>query len=228
MIINKLASVLLVTITLSGCFATNTAITKRNLEIKTKMSETLFLDPVSDDQKIIYVKIRNTTGVDGLGIEDSIKTSLIKNGYVIITNPNRANFILQANILQAGQNTDEKSLLENFADAVVPGIIGGVIGKNAGGDTGAVIGATAGATVGFMSSSLVQDVTYSLITDIEVKQRTTTSSIKTKNKKDNIDENGWKRFSTRIVSYANKVNLKYEQAEPELVKALVASITGIF
>lgn len=224
----KMTSLLLVVIILSGCFATRTAITKRNLEIKTKMSETLFLDPVSDDKKIIYVKVRNTTGIGGLGLEDAIKASLVNNGYKVTSNPNEAIFILQANILQAGKNENESSLLENFGDAAVPGVIGGAIGKSTGGDTGAIIGATAGATIGFIGSSLVQDITYSLITDIEVKQRVVFSAARTKNTKDNIDTNGWKRFSTRVVSYANKVNLKYAEAEPELVKATVASLTGIF
>lgn len=220
--------------TLTGCFAAHKAITKRNLEIKTKMSETLFLDPVSDDKKVIYVKVRNTTGKNGLDLEDQIKASLIKNGYRVTRNPKEATFILQANVLQAGKNENEKSLLENFGDAAVPGVIGGVIGKNAGGDTGAALGAVAGATVGFIGSALVQDVTYSIITDIEVKQKIFSATQAAKiikedtSKKSNVDENGWKKLSTRVLSYANKVNLKYEEAEPELVKALVSSLSGIF
>jgi hypothetical protein len=224
----KLLLISVVIVTLSGCFATRTVIKKRDLEIKTRMAETIFLEPVSEDKKIIYVKIGNTSGKNSLNLEDQIKASLIKKGYRITGNPVKAKFILQANILQAGKNNNEESLRESFGDAAVPGILGGAIGKNSGGDTGAIIGAVTGATVGFIGSNLVQDVTYSIITDIEIKQKVDYFTKIAKNKDDNIDANGWKKLTTRVVSYANKVNLKYEEAEPELVSALVSSVTGIF
>jgi len=38
----------------------------------------------------------------------------------------------------------------------------------------------------------------------------------------------WKRYQTRIVSTANKVNLEFAEAQPELVAGIVRSISGIF
>ena len=49
---------------LSGCAATSTAVAKRNLDVQTKMSDTIFLDPVSPDQRTVYVDVKNTSDKD--------------------------------------------------------------------------------------------------------------------------------------------------------------------
>jgi len=245
---------MLVLLTLSACFAARTVITKGRLEVKTKMSETIFLDPLADGKKIIYVKVRNTTGIDAFSVENQIKDLIIKNGYRVTPDPANATFILQANVLQAGKNESEANLLQNLGDAAVPAVIGGVIGSNAGGKTGAVLGAAVGAAAGFVGSSLIEDATYSITTDIEIRQKASsvakaakakddaeedededgdkkTKKSKKKAKKDkrnNIDEDGRKKYSTRLIVYANKANLKYAEAEPELIRYLANSVAGMF
>jgi hypothetical protein len=241
--------------TLSGCFAARTAIVKKDLQVKTKMSETIFLDPVAQEKKIIYLQVRNTTGIDALSVENQIKALIEKNGYRVTPDPVKASFILQANVLQAGKNESEASLLQNFGDAAVPAIIGGVIGRNTGGKTGAIIGATVGAAAGFVGSSLMEDTTYSITADLEIRQKTSSAvkiskakgddanededehedkktkkhkKINKENKSNNIDENGRKKYTTRLIVYANKANLKYNEAEPELIRYLVNSIAGMF
>jgi hypothetical protein len=47
------ASTLFVTTTFSGCGAATTAIEKRNLEVQTKMSESIFLEPVAPQKQIV-------------------------------------------------------------------------------------------------------------------------------------------------------------------------------
>ena len=49
---------------LTGCAATQTAIEHRNLETSTRLSETVFLNPVADGQKTIYVAVKNTSDED--------------------------------------------------------------------------------------------------------------------------------------------------------------------
>src|SRR6266404_1855191 len=44
-----------------GCAATQVALSKKDLDVQTKMSESVFLDPVSPDKMSIYLKIRNTS-----------------------------------------------------------------------------------------------------------------------------------------------------------------------
>ena len=38
----------------------------------------------------------------------------------------------------------------------------------------------------------------------------------------------WKRYQTRIISSANRVNLEFDDAAPELVAGLTRAIAGIF
>lgn len=45
------------TMTLTGCGAMTTAVKKRNLEVKTQMSETIWLEPSSEKTVYIQVKI---------------------------------------------------------------------------------------------------------------------------------------------------------------------------
>lgn len=59
-----------------------TMISKRNLDVQTKMSETIFLDPVGPDKKVIFVDVRNTSDKDNFDITP-IKDAIAKRGYRI-------------------------------------------------------------------------------------------------------------------------------------------------
>lgn len=37
----------------------------------------------------------------------------------------------------------------------------------------------------------------------------------------------WKRYQTRVISVAKKVNLKFDEAEPKLTEGLIKSISGL-
>ncbi|WP_235380141.1 complement resistance protein TraT, partial [Escherichia coli] len=50
------------TMTLTGCGAMTTAVKKRNLEVKTQMSETIWLEPSSE--KTVYIQVKNTSDKD--------------------------------------------------------------------------------------------------------------------------------------------------------------------
>ena len=84
---------------MSGCGAASTAIEKRNLEVQTKMSDSVFLEPVSPDKQIVYVRVRNTTDKD-IEIEDQIKKAFESKGFKVVADPDEAYFMIQANILQ--------------------------------------------------------------------------------------------------------------------------------
>ena len=48
-------------LSLGGCSAMDTAVKKRDLAVETKMSETIFLEPVTADKRVVYFDIRNTS-----------------------------------------------------------------------------------------------------------------------------------------------------------------------
>jgi hypothetical protein len=71
-----LVSLLSVIAILSGCAAVHTSIAKKDLDVQTKMSDTVFLDPVGPDKKTVFVQIRNTS-VKPFDIEGAIVSAIV-------------------------------------------------------------------------------------------------------------------------------------------------------
>ena len=95
-------SALFIGLFISGCGAAATAIEKRELVVQTKMSDSIFLEPVSPQKQIVYVKVRNTTDKD-IEIEDQIKRAFESKGFKVVSDPDEAYFMIQANVLQVGK-----------------------------------------------------------------------------------------------------------------------------
>jgi predicted nucleic acid-binding protein len=88
---------------------------------------------------------------------------------------------------------------------------------------------------------MIEDVLFTAITDVQISERVGNSIVVKEKTKSKLKQgtNGvkeltstekieWKRYQTRVVSTANKVNLKFDKAAPELIRGLTQSITGIF
>jgi hypothetical protein len=228
--------------TFAGCSAMHTAIDKRNLDVQTRMSDSIFLEPVSPDKKIIYVSVRNTSDKD-FDIKGGILERLTASGFRITSDPEQANFMLQANVLQVG-----RADIRNVNNAVEAGFGGATIGAGAavagGADSGrgVAMGGLVGAALGVVGDALVDDVLYSAITDVQIRERprggeqvvqrqsTTASqgSATTLNQQVTGGQVNWKTYRTRIASTANQVNLEFPEAKPELEKGLVRVISGLF
>ena len=87
---------------LVGCAATQTMISKKDLNVQTKMSETIFLEPVRPDKKIAFVQVKNTSDKPELDINDQVVAAIASKGYTIVKDPDKANYLIQANILKVG------------------------------------------------------------------------------------------------------------------------------
>ena len=93
--------------------------------------------------------------------------------------------------------------------------------------------------MGLAADAMVEDINYTMVTDIQISEKTATS-VKT----DNVaalkqGTSGYKvqtstltgskhKYQTRVVSSANKVNLKFEEAKPLLEDQLAKSVANIF
>ncbi len=237
-------SALIITIlSLSGCGALHTAVAKRNLDVQTKMSSSIFLDPVEPEQRTVFVDIRNTSDKPEFDLKPQVIQSLQARGYQVIDSPKRAHYWLQANVLQVGRSNARAT---NGALAAGPGMAGGAVtgyaihratgGSSGGATAGAVVG---GAIVGTVVDAMVEDVYYSVITDIQIMERfegvvsessqhqliqgdsgSTTSSYQR--------DSNMRKYQTRIVSFANQANLKWPEAEPELTQGMVRALAGLF
>ena len=153
--------------------------------------------------------------------------------------------VVQVAMLSAVDGADlraaEHALNQGYG-GVMEGALGGAavggLASNSG--RGALAGGLIGAVAGTVVNAMVKDVSYSIITDIQLSERVKagkkvretdraelkqgTSGSKKTTYSDTTD---WKRYQTRIVSTANKVNLKFEQAAPELIAGLSRSIAGL-
>lgn len=222
---------------LTGCSSVNTIVKKRNLEVQTQMSETIWLNPEYVGDKTIFVQVKNTTPKT-LNIENSIKSLLISKGYKITNNPKKSNYWLQANILKLNKEDLRNS---NPAEAGLVGAgVGGALGAYNTGSVNSAIGlGLVGGVVATAADALVEDVYYVMITDIVISERTSKKVVI-----DNVnlikqgtrgvaattfvDSGNMNKYQTRVVSTANKVNLKFEEATPLLEGELINSISNIF
>ena len=235
--------------TLAGCAAVHTSIAKRNLDVQTRMSDAVFLDPVAPDKRTVFVQVRNTSDKPNFDLERPIRNAIAAKGYQVLDDPEAAHYKLQAQILsvsKASVTAAEAALNGGYGAPLAGMVAGATAGVATGGSTqnmavAGVAGAVVGGLIETVANAAVQDVFYVAITDVQISQKaragvtgqrdlqvdasqgiggeeTTTFSEVT-------DE---KRYRTRVMSTANKVNLQYEEAAPELNAGLTRVLAGLF
>ena len=224
-------------LTMVSCSTMHTVISKRNLDVQTKMSDTIWLEPAAANQKTVFVKVSNTSGKN-LNIEQKIISVLSAKGYRIVNDPAEAKYWLQANILKVDKvNLDSE---KGFSDAILGAGVGGVLGAQRSGGAYTALGwGLAGAAIGTLADALVDDTAYAMVTDILITEKTgrnvktsTRNSVKQGNSGSitsisNASSN-MEKYSTRVLSTANQVNLNFNSAIPLLEDELGKVIAGIF
>ena len=240
---HKLFAIASILVLLSACAATHTAINKSSLDVQTKMSDTIFLTPATSHKKIAYVQIKNTSDKQQLDINAKVCEAIAAKGYQIVQDPDQANYWVQGNVLQVGQvdlrNADVE-LQKGYGSAMNGAITGGVIGALAGDNPDSMLlGGLIGSGISTVGNALVKDISYSIVTDIQVsekidglqiteKQSANLSQGKgTRIKSQSTETTDMKKYQTRILSTANKVNLKFDDAAPELIAGLSNAIAGL-
>ncbi|WP_252517794.1 complement resistance protein TraT [Escherichia coli] len=99
------------------------------------------------------------------------------------------------------------------------------------------VGLAAG-LVGMAADAMVEDVNYTMITDVQIAERTkatvTTDNVAALRQgtsgakiQTSTETGNQHKYQTRVVSNANKVNLKFEEAKPVLEDQLAKSIANI-
>lgn len=225
---------------LSGCGAMSTAIKKRNLEVKTQMSETIWLEPSTE--RTVYLQIKNTSDKDMSGLQNKINSQVQAKGYRIVNNPADAHYWIQANVLKADKMDLREAqgfLSRGYEGALQTAALGAGITAYNSNSAGATLGVgLAAGLVGMAADAMVEDINYTMVTDVQIAERTTaevttdnmaalkqgTSGYKVQTSSETGNQH---KYQTRIVSSANKVNLKFEEAKPFLEDQLAKSIANI-
>ena len=251
-LINKntwiLTGIMILSLILSGCAAVHTSIAKKDLDVQTKMSDSIFLDPVEPNQKTIYLNIRNTSDKTNFDITGTVARALEGRGYRITNNPKEAHYWLQVNILsvdKASPTAAEAALRSGYGGVALGAAVGTATGAAIDGWSGAGIGGLAGAAAfgiaDTIASAAVKDVTFMAITDVEIAERAEDGVIVREDRQQDAKQgvggarrqsstkvSEMNKYRTRVVSTANKVNLQYEEAAIELTNGLARSISGLF
>ncbi len=230
---------------LSGCAAMNTAITHRNLDVQTKMSKSVFLKPVPQSQKTIYVDIHNTSNQSLHNVKLLVISAVKSQGYRVVRSSNNAHYLLQANILKIGkssQSAAENYLSDGFGGALSGGVIGAATGGLVNGSNESIIGGgLIGGVFGAVTNDLITDTTYTMITDIQISERlpkgvyaqsVTTAAMQQGMGSSQVTRlsgsSSWMQYRVRVVSTADKVNLKFKEAQVALEKQLAHAVANVF
>jgi len=230
-------------LTLSGCSAISTAVKNHNMDVETKTSNSVFLHPDTLSQKTIYVSYRNTTDVE-IPMKDDLTQSLKAYGWQVTDKANLAHTVLQVQVLQVGEVDDANSAWQQLGNGFGSAMVGSLAGVGAYYAGASVIGGigigSAVAGVSWLADQLVENVTYSMITDVQIStasketihenvESTLSASITSANviSTQNTSSN-YRKHNTRVAAVANQMNLDLDDALPALIKQSANQITAIF
>ena len=167
---------------LSGCAATQVGLEKKDLKVQTKMSKSIFLDLDNQIETSAFVQVKNTSDKD-IDLNNALKQAVRKQGYTLVDSAKDAAYIYQCNILYVGE-VDPAALRTavhrgygyGYGATVGGAAAGGAIGYGLGGGTGAAIGAASGgllaSAVELVTGSLTKDVMYTIMTDVQLTEKT--------------------------------------------------------
>ncbi|HFO9414999.1 TPA: complement resistance protein TraT, partial [Escherichia coli] len=203
-------------------------------------TSTIWLEPASE--RTVFLQIKNTSDKDMSGLQGKIADAVKARGYQIMTSPDKAYYWIQANVLKADKMDLRESqgwLSRGYEGAAVGAALGGGITAYNTGSAGTTLGVgLATGLIGMAADAMVEDINYTMITDVQIAERTRTC-VRTDNvaalrqgtsgsKIQTSTETGNQhKYQTRVVSSANQVNLKFEEAKPHLEDQLAKSIANI-
>lgn len=165
----------LIAATLCSCATVTTLVEHRNLQITTRMSSSLFMEPTAQADRSVFLQVQNTNDKGDFGLGSALAAVIQSRGWTIVADPAQAHVILQVGVLQAGKMQVQglqNALVGGFGSVLATAAIGAGIAAAAGG-SGAAIGGTAIGlgTADYVGGLLVKPETYSVVADVRVLQR---------------------------------------------------------
>ncbi len=228
-----------VAVGLSGCAAAQVALSHKNLNVQTKMSNTIFVPPVPRAEQTVYVQFKNTAdqSLNVPALTQELDADLTNQGYRVVPY-SQAHYLLQINVLSIGKmnpSAAQSALGGGFGGALAGAAAGGLIG---GSYLGAGVGGLVGGIGSMVADSLVKNVTYGMITDVQIGVRSkhlvnqgTSSNLQqgtaTMTYSEHVQGGSLGGLPYTDCLYGNKVNLNFQTALPALQGQLVHSLGGI-
>jgi hypothetical protein len=242
------SAVLMSLVSLFGCAAIHTSIAKRKLDVQTKTSTAVFVDPVKREFRTVYIDVRSgVMEFDRRAFKRSVldEFKVNDNGYRVTDDPDAAQYHMTVVVLtleKASPTAAELALKKGYVGGRGGGMVAGAaIGARNSGGKGMVTGAILGGVGETMANAFVQDVTYLLVADVQIKEKTRKGVLVRKDTKISAkvsdagtstqrvsEASNRKEYRTRIVTTANKSNLELEEAQELMFKKTAYAMSGFF
>ncbi len=240
----KLAFIAIAALAMSGCAAVHTSIAKKDLDVQTKISTSIFVEPVAKDKRKIYLEVRSGVmefdrNLFRTTLQDQITNS--GNGYSFVDSPEKAQYTMSVfvrNLEKASPTAAEGYLASGFQGVTA----GAAVGYAAGGSgRQAAAGGIIGGLVSTAANAFVKDVTYLLVADIQIREKARKGVLVRRDSKVNtkISDDGAttqtyseatnrKEYRTRVVTTANKANLELAEAQPLMFDKTAYAMAAFF
>lgn len=182
--------------------------------------------------------LASTAGKDLMSSGDAtVKGTFGKDSSVV-----KSYYWIQANVLKADKMDlrDAQSWLSRgYEGAAAGAALGAGITAYNSSSAGATLGVgLASGLIGMAADAMVEDINYTMITDVQIAERTkavvTTDNVAALRQgtsgskiQTSSEQGNQHKYQTRIVSNANKVNLKFTEAQPVLEDQLAKSVANI-
>ena len=162
----KVVSIVAATAVIGAVF---TGCATTELQTQSKMSRSIFLNPVKKSLRVVYVDVKNTSGQELDNLLPLIEQKLQSRGYKLTDDPEQARYVLMANVLFANDKKENNAM----NGAVAAGATGAAVGGyNSGGAGNTVAAGLAGALIGGLIGKLTEDTIFQMVVDINVREIT--------------------------------------------------------
>lgn len=234
---------------LGGCAAVNTAVAKRNLDVQTKISTAIFVEAVKRDRRKVYLDVRSgVMEFDRNAFSRSVRDEFARNpnGYQLTDDPDEAQYQMNVFVItleKASPTAAEVALKQGYVGDVRAGAAAGmVIGAHqTHSASSTVVGGLVGALGTTAANAFIQDVTYMLVADVQIKEKAAKGVLVRKDTKisSKVSDAGTstqtsseasrhKEYTTRIVTTANKANLELPEAQDLMFQKTAYAMSGFF
>lgn len=103
---------LLLTLQLTGCTAIHRSIAKGELDVQTRMSQTIYLDPVEPELRTVFLDFRSTSAEFQQPLDQAVIEFLQQRGYQVTQSPAQAQYWLQVNVRTVLKQAPEQVLAQ--------------------------------------------------------------------------------------------------------------------
>ena len=215
----KISSIIVLgSMNLTGCAASRMMIRYGDLDTKTEMSESVFLELRSDLPQTVYISEASTAGRE-LTIRPALDRQLTASGYTLLDDPDQATYIVQINHLRLvkselhGDESVSDAIGAAFAAGAGAALAADILGASgAAGEIGLAVG-----VLGFLFDAKTKHVAHTLTTDVLLTETVPAGGA----------EGELRYHETQIVSGASKVNLKLEEGLPAMIGGLSRALAGL-